>query len=135
MYRELSSIMKEEITCLEKLLKCLERQHEYIAKNEVFKMEAVIKEIEDSNREIAKWEIKRRKLTNGEAMSKIVQVSKDENLEEQYMFMKKFVEELKLQKELNEMLIRQGLGYTTRMLKILNPDRTAKTYSSYGKMR
>lgn len=135
MVKELNSIVESEIKALEDLLECLDRQHEYIAKNDVFKMEKVVEEINSCNKEIAKWEMERRKLTNGESMGKIVDGLNDKELVENYRKARKLIEELKVQKETNEILIKQGLGYTNRMLQVLNPDRQPKTYGAYGKMK
>ncbi|WP_027625843.1 flagellar protein FlgN [Clostridium lundense] len=135
MVKELNSIVVAEIKALEDLLQCLDRQHEYVAKNDVFKMEKIVEEINSCNKEIAKLEMERRKLTNGESMGKIVDSLNDKELEENYRKARKLIEELKVQKETNEILIKQGLGYTNRMLQVLNPDRQPKTYGAYGKMK
>ncbi|KAJ53497.1 flagellar biosynthesis/type III secretory pathway chaperone [Clostridium tetanomorphum] len=135
MINDLNEIILQEIKALEGLLECLDKQHEHIAKSEVFKLEAVVKEIEANNKEIAKWEMKRRNITKGQPIGKIVEELKDETLENNYRKIRRLVEELKVQKETNEILIKQGLGYTNRMLQLLNPDRQPKTYGAYGKMR
>lgn len=135
MKEKLNNIILEETKFLEKLLVALEKQHEYIAKNEVFKMEAVVQEIQNLNVEIAKWEMERRNLTKGRGMLEIVEELGDSEIENNYRKIRALVEELKTQKELNEALIRQGLGYATKMLQILNPDRSPKTYGAYGKMK
>lgn len=135
MIEKLNNIMKDEILSLEKLLGALDKQHEYIVKNEILKLEKVVEEIEECNREIAKWEMERRNLTKGKTMSSIVEELKDMEIDNNYRKMRALLEELNVQKDANEMLIKQGLGFTTRMLQILNPDRSAKTYSPYGKMK
>lgn len=135
MVGDLNRIILEEIKALDVLLDCLDRQHVYIAKNEVFKIEKVVEEINNCNKEIAKWEMERRKLTNGQSMGAILDNLKDNELEENYRRIRKLVEELKVQKETNEILIKQELGYTARMLQVLNPDRQPKTYGAYGKMK
>ncbi|WP_315121920.1 flagellar protein FlgN [uncultured Clostridium sp.] len=135
MKERFNTIIVEETKFLEKLLVALEKQHEYITKNEVFKMEAVVEEIQNLNIEIAKWEMERRNLTKGRGMLEIVEELGDSEIENNYRKIRALVEELKTQKELNEALIRQGLGYTTKMLQILNPDRSPKTYGAYGKMK
>lgn len=132
---ELNEVIENEIVSLRGLLSALEKQHKYILDNAVFKMEGVIDEIKKSNIEVAKWEMKRRDITKGEPMSKVVEQFNDKRLGENYRQAKKLVEELKMQKDTNEMLIKQGLSYNMKMLQMMNPDRRAKTYSSYGKMR
>lgn len=122
-----------ESKALEELLKVLEEQHGYIVRNTIFKMEEVVAKLDRCNKEIAKWEMERRKLTQGEAMSKIIDKIGDRELEDQYRKIKRVIEEVKLQKDTNELLIRQGLGFTTQMLTILSPNKNTKTYNSYGK--
>ena len=135
MQEKLNTIMVEEIRSLEKLLEALDRQHKYIVANEILKMEKVVEEIGECNREIAKWEMERRNITKGKSMVTIVEELKNEEIDRNYRRARGLVEELTVQKEANELLIKQGLGYATRMLQILNPDRSAKTYGSYGKMK
>ena len=135
MIEDLNRIIIEVIKALEVLLGCLDRQHEYIAKDDVFKMEAVVEDINNCNKKIAKLEMERRNITKGESMEQIVNASDYSELDENYRKARKLVEELKVQKETNEILIKQGLGYTTRMLQVLNPDRQPKTYGAYGKMK
>lgn len=135
MKEELSKIIEMETKALEELLKTLEEQHGYIVKNSIFKMEEVVAKLDRCNKEIAKWEMERRKLTQGEPMSKIVDRIGDPELDNRYRKIKRVLEALKLQKETNELLIRQGLGFTTQMLNILNPNKNSKTYNSYGKPR
>lgn len=135
MKERFNTIIVEETKFLEKLLVALEKQREYITKNEVFKMEAVVEEIQNLNIEIAKWEMERRNLTKGRGMLEIVEELGDSEIENNYKKIRALVEELKTQKELNEALIRQGLGYATKMLQILNPDRSPKTYGAYGRMK
>jgi len=59
----------------------------------------------------------------------------NEELENNYRSIKKLLEEIQLQRETNELLIRQGLGFTTQMLNVLNPNKGPKTYNAYGKRR
>ena len=135
MISELNSIILGEIKAFEELLEALDKQHEYIVKNDVFKMESIVDEIEEKSKNIAKWEMDRRKITKGRAMSEIIRECKDEELENNYRKARKLVEELNLQKDTNETLLKQGIVYANKMLQIINPNREAKTYSAYGKMK
>lgn len=130
----INNIILEETKALQELLQALEEQHSYVAKNDVFAMENVVSRIENCSREVAKCEMKRRKITGDKPMRLIVSELKDEELETNFRKIKKLIEEVRLQKDTNELLIRQGLGYSSRMLNIFSPDRSNKTYNVYGKM-
>lgn len=135
MISNLNKIMIDEYRALQSLLKALDEQFEYLTKKEVFALDKVAQKIELCAREVAHFEVERRKITNGEAMGNIVDRLKNEELESNYRNIRNLLEEIQLQKDTNELLIRQGLGFTTQMLNILNPDKGPKTYNPYGKRR
>lgn len=132
---ELNSVLNEEYKTLQTLLSCLDEQFQYLTKREVFALDAVRSKIEQSSKAVASLEMKRRSLTHGKDMSKIVLELKDEELENSYRNIKKLLDAVVLQKDTNEMLIKQQLGFTTQMLNFLNPNKTPKTYNSYGRRR
>lgn len=66
-------------------------------------------------------------------MKEFVANAKDEELKAIYKEVTNLLEEIKLQKDSNDMLIKQAISLTTNMLNILNPDRTPKTYGPYGR--
>lgn len=132
---ELNRIILEEHKALQALLEALEEQFEYLTKREVFALDKITQKIELCAREVARLEVGRRQITNGEAMSKIVSELRNEELENNYRDIKNLLEAIQTQKETNEVIIRQGLGFTTQMLNVINPDRGPKTYNAYGKRR
>lgn len=132
---ELKNIVHEELNELGNLLNELEKQHKYIAVNDVIGMEGVVPRIESTCRSIARIEVKRREITGGKPMTEIINSYNDMSLDEEYRNVRKILQETMLQKDNNESLLRQGLGFTTRMLSIINPDRSMKTYNNYGKVR
>ena len=135
MKEKLNEILVKEYESLNKLLSVLDEQHSRIVKNDVFGMEAIVKKIEKENKAVAELEMERRKLTQGREISGIIQEFKDENLDRNYRNLKMLLQQLILQKDNNELLIRQRLSFTTQILSILSPDRSVKTYNSYGKRR
>lgn len=132
---DLKSVVIDEKKALDTLLLKLEKQHEYVVKNDVFNMDAIVRDINESLREIAKIEMERRNITQGEAMGKIIEELKDEELENEYRKVKKLLQEIQLQKSINDTLIRQSLSFTNKMIQYLNPDRSVKTYGAHGKMK
>ena len=75
----------------------------------------------------------RRKLIGDTSMKEFIDNAKDEELKSVYKEATNLLEEIKLQKDSNDMLIKQVISLTTNMLSILNPDRTPKTYGPYGR--
>lgn len=132
---QLNSIIINEYNALDKLLKTLNEQFDYIRKKNIFALDAVREKIEACAREVAKHEVERRKITNGKSLSTIVSECEDKTLEKSYENIQDLLHQVQLQKDTNEILIRQGLNYTTQMLGMLNPSRGPKTYNAYGRSR
>lgn len=132
---ELNSVMNEEHKALQTLLSCLDEQFQHLTKREVFALDAVRSKIEQSSRVLASLEMKRRSLTNGKEMSEIVLELKDGELEKNYRSIKKLLDMVVLQKDTNDVLIKQQLGFTTQMLNFLNPNKAPRTYNSYGRRK
>ena len=134
MKEQLKNVMIKEYSALEELLKSLEKQHELFLKNDVFALENIVKTIETNNRSIAELEVERRKITGENSMNEIVRTFKDEELENNYRNIKKLLQEIKVQKESNELLFKQGLVFTNRVLNIFSPNKNLKTYNSLGRI-
>jgi flagellar biosynthesis/type III secretory pathway chaperone len=130
----LNDLIIRETEALMLLLKALEEQHSLLIKNDIYGLEAVVDKIQSYNKSVAEIEIERRQLTKGGSMQVLVDGYKDEGIDRNYRNIKMLVNELKIQKDTNEMLVRQGLGFSARMLSILSPDRNSKTYNAYGKI-
>ena len=136
---QLQALMDSQSAQIKDLLQLLEEQHNFIVKNDVFNMEAMVEKIQLCNQQIANSELKRREITKGLLEGKtfgfLIEELKDEELENSLRNIRKLLEEVRLQKDTNELLIKQGLSFTNRMLIMLNPDRQAKTYNGYGKIQ
>ncbi|SHE57787.1 flagellar protein FlgN [Clostridium fallax] len=124
--------LKEEEKSLRKLLGLLDEQYKFIMANDVFKLEDVVGKIKLCNKEVAEYEVKRRNSLNGYSMKDVILKSKNVELENKYRDIKKLLHEVILQKETNELLIKQQLSMTNRLLSIINPNREVKTYNSIG---
>lgn len=130
----LKGIIDEEYIALKKLLELLDKQYKLIMSNNPIEVESIVDEIKLCNKEIAELEVKRRGILKGSSLKEVIFNSKDKTLEEAFRETKKLVELLKLQKESNELLLKQQISYNAKMLMILNPNRQAKTYNSYGRI-
>lgn len=135
MREELRDILEQEYHELKDLLKLLEEQHLGIMKNDVFGLDAIVEKIQLCNKEIAEVEVKRRKIVGDNSMRELISKINDDELDSKYRDIMRLLEELKLQKDTNEMLIKQGIAYSTKMLGYINPHRGVNTYNSYGKVK
>lgn len=134
MVKELTCIIKSEGESLKKLLVLLEEQHKHIMSKNVFELDAMVEKIKVCNKEVAEQEVNRRKLVGNNSMISIINNSNDEDLDNVYRETKKIVEEVRVQKDTNELLIKQQMSYNAQILNIINPRRDIKTYNSYGNM-
>lgn len=132
---ELYEIMNGELNTVQELVEALDVQYECVVHNDVAGMQKAVDELEKVSKSLAAWEMKRRSMSHGKNMNDLVEELGDEALVEKFRSLRKKLNEAMLQKETNDALIKQRLGFATKMLTMMNPDRTVKTYNSYGKRR
>ncbi len=135
MTNTLIELLAKEEVALKGLLDILDEQHENIVKKNVFVLEDIVEKIKDANIEVAKIEVERRKLIGNNSMKDFVANSNNEELDTAYRSIKRVLNEITLQKETNEILIKQGLVYTSKILNLINPKRDTVVYSSYGTIK
>ncbi|WP_291665407.1 flagellar protein FlgN [Clostridium sp.] len=131
----LKEILIVEGKRLEELLVLLDKQYKLILNKDVFNMEAITEEIQLKNKEVAEAEVQRRKFLGNTSIREYVNNSKDSELDEVYRAMQRLLNELILQKDTNELLIKQQLAFTNKLLNIMNPKKDAATYNSYGNIK
>ena len=131
----IKEIIIKEKDELNNLLKLLEKQHAMVIAKDVFGLEALVDEIKAANKSVASIEMERRKIVGTKSMSLLVKESEDEEIDKEFRNIKKLLEAIKLQKETNELLIRQRMSYNNQILNIINPSREVKTYNSYGNLK
>lgn len=134
---KLHKILIEEKTALSELLEKLTEQHRFVASNNVIGMEQCVKDIEEVNRKVAKSELDRRKLLGECSMNEVISNLRDDKLDGIFRDIKKILQELQVQKETNQILIRQGLSLTNSLLTVIKPQeqKRSNTYNSYGKVK
>jgi len=135
MIQKLNEVMLQETEAVRTLLLELDEQYKCIVASDIFGMEACVNKIKEANKNIAFVEVQRRKLTENRSMGPIIEEARNVELEKNYYKIKQLLQEVVLQKDTNELLIRQGLSFTNRILNILNPVRESKTYNAYGKVK
>lgn len=132
---ELKKVLLAEEKEIRELLNILENQHRLLVKKDIFGLEAIVEEIQNKNRLVAESEVNRRRVLGQNSLKEVVRNSKDEELDSIYRNIQKLLEEIVLQKETNDLFIKQQLTFTNRMLNIINPKREIPTYNSYGNMK
>ncbi|MGL5354088.1 MAG: flagellar protein FlgN [Clostridium sp.] len=135
MVEKLTEVIVKEEGALSNLLVLLDEQFKLIMSKNVFGMEQMVERLQNCNKEIAEFEVERRKLIGAGSMRETVKNLDDEKLDSEYRKIQKLLEAIILQKDTNELLLKQQIGYTNKMLNIINPRREVKTYNSYGNMR
>ncbi|WP_050606972.1 flagellar export chaperone FlgN [Clostridium niameyense] len=133
MEENLKLILKNQYKSLKELLELLEKQHKYLCCKNTFGLDKIVEDIEEKSKELAKYEMERRSLTKENSILAFMKESKDDELQKAYNDCLKVLNDIKLQKDTNELIIRQGISLTTSVLTILNPDKSPKTYGPQGR--
>lgn len=132
MIDKLINLLKLQEQKLKELLKLLEKQYDLIMKEKVFELEAIVDELKVNGKEIAKLEVDRKKLIGNIEIKEYIKNSNSMELKESYEKIKQTLSKAVEQKEINELLLKQRLLFTNKMLALINPNRQIKTYNSYG---
>lgn len=135
MINQLIKLMQSQEEDLRELLDLLETQYKMIMGKDVFGLEGLVDKINECGKRIAKEEVQRRNLTGEEPLRDIVNSSDDEVLKEIYNKIQTTLNATTLQKETNDMLLKQEIIFNNKMIALMNPNREIKTYNSYGNLR
>lgn len=135
MINSLIEVLKVELKELNELLILLDKQYKLIINKDVFGMESLVEEIKLKNKTVAESEVNRRKVLGKESIKDIIITSKNEELENVYRKIQKLLNTIILQKDTNDLLIKQQLSFTNKLLNLINPRRDIPTYNSYGNIR
>ena len=132
---ELKNVLVDELKALKDLLNSLMKQQEFIIANDAFELDGIVSDIQEKTSIVAKCETARRRLLNNQDINKVVDESEDEELKKIYEEITLVTKKLVFQKETNDILIKQSLIFVNKMLSYLSPNKEAKSYNAYGKMR
>ncbi|AOR22898.1 flagellar protein FlgN [Clostridium taeniosporum] len=135
MIQELIEIIDNEESALRELLSLFEIQYKMIMEKDVFGLEGLVDKMNECNKKIAAHEVSRRQLIGKKSIKDILNDFNDEKLNASYERIQKTLKDVTLQKETNEMLLKQQIMFNNQMLNIMNPNREMKTYNSYGNLR
>lgn len=135
MLNELIGLIKEQDNRLKELIELLQMQYEFIVNKNLFGLEDLVDKINECSKRVAEVELRRRNLMGNSSLTHFVLEQNNEELKKAYENIKKTLDEVKVKKETNDILLKQRLSFNSRMLAILNPSREIKTYNSYGNLR
>ncbi|GAA0107076.1 MAG: flagellar export chaperone FlgN [Clostridium sp.] len=135
MINNLRDILYDEEKELKELLILLDKQYKLIIAKDIFGMESIVEDIKQKNKDVAEIEVSRRRLLGNQSIKEVILNSKDEELENGYRRIQNLLNEMILQKDTNDLLIKQQLSFTNKLLNLINPKRDIQTYNSYGSIK
>ena len=135
MLNELIGLIKEQDNRLSELSELLQMQYDFMVSKNLFGLEDLVDKINDCSKRVAEVELKRRNLMGEKSLTQFVSEQNNKELEKAYESIKNTLDDVKIKKETNDILLKQRLSFNSRMLAILNPSREIKTYNSYGSLK
>ena len=135
MLNELIGLIKEQDNRLSELSELLQMQYDFMVSKNLFGLEDLVDKINDCSKRVAEVELKRRNLMGEKSLTQFVSEQNNKELEKAYESIKNTLDEVKIKKETNDILLKQRLSFNSRMLAILNRSREIKTYNSYGSLK
>lgn len=130
----LKLVIFEQKEVLQELLNLLDKQYDFILSKDVINLDKIASEMDDISKKLATIELRRRNLSEGADLKKLIEDSQDNHIKDAYENIKITLTSIQLQKETNEILIKQNLFFTHKMLSMINIPNSTGTYNSYGKM-
>lgn len=134
MIEKLIELMKSQEKYLKQLLELLIIQKELIMKKDAFALEGLVDKLNECSKKIAKEEVARRNLLNDESLKEFIYNSNNVELSNTYSEIVNIINKVILQKDTNEMLLKQQIGLNAKVLNMMNPNREMRTYNSYGNL-
>ena len=134
MVEKLIELMKSQEKHLVQLLELFEIQKDLIMKKDAFALEGLADKLNECSKKIAREEVARRNLLNNGSLKEFVYNAKNEELSKIYAEVSDKVHKVMMQKDTNEMLIKQQISLNAKVLEMMNPNREIKTYNSYGNL-
>lgn len=136
--KAVKDILIKEKETLEILLKLLQEQYDKIIQKDVFALESIVDKLQEASRNVAIVEKERRKITGNDSMKKIIEElkRKDKDVEKYYDECVMALEMTRVQKESNDILLKQNLVFVNSMLSMMKPkdNRATNVYNSYGSL-
>lgn len=132
MIDKLIELIKVQEKHLTQLLELLKIQKDLIMKQDAFSLEGLVDKLNECSKKVARDEVARRNLLNNGSLKDVVFNSESKELKDIYLKIGNTVNEVINQKETNDLLLKQQLFFTNKMLNIMTPSKDIKTYNSLG---
>lgn len=134
MITELIELIKKQNEDLKELLMLLELQYKMIMENDVFGLEGLVDKLEQCSKRIAQEEVQRRQMIGSQSINNFVREMCNDELTHAYNDIQETLKKTSEQKKTNDILLKQQLLLTNKMIAMMNPNREIKTYNSYGNL-
>lgn len=132
---ELKIIIYEQRKLFKELLNLLDEQYDLILGKDVKLLEQIGKKLENASRDVAKLEIQRRNIVGSDfSMGSLIEESDDKNIKEAYEEIKQTIKMIEIQKESNDVILKQKLFFNKKMLNVLKPSQGIGTYNYSGQV-
>lgn len=132
---ELKVIIYEQRKLFKELLNSLDEQYDLILGKDATLLDKVVKKLENTSRDIANLEIQRRNIVGSDfSMSSLIEKTNDKNIKEAYEEIKQTIKMIEIQKESNQMFLKQKLFFNKKMLNVLKPNQGIGTYNYCGQV-
>lgn len=132
---ELKVIIYEQRKLFREVLNLLDEQYNLILGKDVKLLEKVAKKLENASRNVAKLEIQRRNIVGSNfSMGSLIEESDDKNIKEAYEEIKQTIKMIEIQKESNDVILKQKLFFNKKMLNVLKPSQGIGTYNYSGQV-
>lgn len=132
---ELKVIIFDEKDKLKDLLKLLDEQYDLVINKELIKLDKIARDLDEAAKELARIEIRRRKIMGSDtSMKQTIENCDDISIQEAYEDIKSTLKMIEIQKEANDILIKQKLFFTKKMINFIKPNKGVATYNSSGQV-
>lgn len=132
---ELKVIIFDEKDKLKDLLKLLDEQYNLVINKELIKLDKIARDLDEAAKELARIEIRRRKIMGSDtSMKQTIENCDDTSIQEAYEDIKSTLKMIEIQKEANDILIKQKLFFTKKMINFIKPNKGVATYNSSGQV-
>lgn len=133
----LIKIMSEELNMLESLLILLENQYNLLVsiEKDVVKISQIAEEIDSIIKNIANYEIEKKQILQGRSLNKVVEEYNDEKISSMYSKTLNLLDTIAMQKDANNVFVKQQLFFTKSMIRAITPKRNAEVYDNCGKIK
>lgn len=131
---ELKVTIFEEREILNLLLELLDKQHELILSKNIMGLEKVSNDLRDISQKLAAIELKRRDFVKETDFIEILEKNEDITVKSAFESIKSTIRSIQLQKDTNDILIKQQLFFTSKMINVIKSPDNIGTYNALGKI-